>query len=746
MRAVSGSIENLPNLNIVVKRIKEIRSGLISACFGLHDEETFLFAFLDYLQLFFQPTPFDKPLAFLIWQNGICIYSSFRDLYYVNAEQQAHSKLASPESGVLISENHGLWLTIHQITIIKDKSSTDFSNILLTKDSYNYLLEVDLLLNSKDEMFGTRLDDISPRTLSLDYNNFEELLAASIMKKDRGGYPGRRMPKVLADLNYNQQVLPFLESFREVLTELFADLTLQTEKHFKEHKPRLGNIFCVVRTVALPDLRLNSFPFTAGLLLSSNQRQEFCEWCRSCCKKNDNLCPVDLCDERTCLADFEIPLGINSRSAADVTFCSGTIDFGREPGDGIWDLVDQTNIAECRRTKVENCIYPHDASLFFLPVHVNGIPWITLFTFTPSDKKQYWERWFHNYVFYREVTQRAVSQLRWRAEEEYVNQLSKAAFTGEALRDSDLGSVFTLINLQWDIASHVFPLPRFCILIPKDLTAYSLTEPNNWKIKYEENPYFGPPQVSWGRTNPEEIEKKLLICLQAKALEKIAIESKLEKLKYEMREILIRMIRHGFGNWTHSAKVYAESAINHLKRENLSNDIIMEHLKEFSDYFCMGRLTTLGIHNYGVEEQQVTPQILKKIITEQSKFGDAVEVNLNSSTESLMLPGRVVLITAELLTNAMSAKGTKRPISIMMLAEGQLFKMIIRNKCPIPHNEWLLQGRIAGENDFSPDHGLWYCSRLVADVNGNLSLTYDGEAVIATLELSVKHGGINGNG
>ncbi len=367
-------------------RIRKIRSELISSCFGLHDKETFLFSFLDYLHLLFQPTP-ESPLAFSLWRGDQCVYSSFRDLYYTTDPYTLHQKQLSPPSrGIRILEERDFWLAVHKVdtmalgelekkraTSSLDLSGKQLQEKILPIADRQYLDQAFLLLRSKEKNFGTRLDDI-PR--------YKELLVSSLEKPSRSTYPISCAAEGIKDLNYQLKMAPLLESFRDVLDEVFVEMNTGL---FENHHPKLGNIFCVVRTIQSNEMRLDSFPYTAGLLLSSRQREMFKRWCYSGCEKTK--CQLGLAPDANCLDYFEAPLGLRSRSAADVTFCSGIIDFGRQPNDGVWDRVDETDDVEQCRVKVERCVYPQEPlqpnssqnqhpapSLYYVPVHVNGIP------------------------------------------------------------------------------------------------------------------------------------------------------------------------------------------------------------------------------------------------------------------------------------------------------------------------------------------------------------------------------------
>lgn len=382
-----------------VERIRDIRSGMVGAFFGPHDKETFAFAFLDYLHLFFQPTPKDGPIAFAVWHGKSCIYSTFRDRYYTASYPLNPTELRSPDNRISISPKHDLWLTIHHV---KTRILFNLENGHQTKACPNTSLQErilpthdkfmskasQLLLGTNPDL-GVRLSDLS---------KFQDTLVDSLLNQQQNDYPGTTCKTDteetdIEELDYRKQVLPILDPFRNVLDDVFKDFAKKSQ--FPHHKPDLGNIFCVVRTVPSGKLRFDHFPYTLGLLLSNTQKEAFKEWCGSTCNRKERECPLRLTHDGTCLERFEIPLGPRSRSAADVTFCSGNIDFGRTAGDKVWDKVDPEDTQEQQRVLIENRVYPREAesgksdvspnnrpSLYYLPVHVNGVPWLALFTFS----------------------------------------------------------------------------------------------------------------------------------------------------------------------------------------------------------------------------------------------------------------------------------------------------------------------------------------------------------------------------
>lgn len=529
------------------QRIADIRDELIRACYGLHDDdETFLFVFLDYLHLLFQPKPQDDPLAFTLWVDGQCRYSSFRDLHYTRKYPLGQDALRPPVFGVRIAEDADVWLAIHRVKTDvlrtleqhgRRPGCSDFElqeNVLSTTDAAAHLAQARSLLGWQGE----------PNWGASKRPVFVQRLLESIVYERRLTYPVPGFAPHCDAVGYETAILPMLDSFRSVLDEVYEDIGDDRSPIFRGHMPDLGNIFAAVRTVQSRELRLGSFPYTAGLLLSNNQRLRFREWCSRGCRNTGGACPYGMPSGTNCADLFEQPLGCHSRAVADVILCSGIIDFGRKPDDGVWDTGDSKGIDRMRRV-VERCVYPADASLYYFPVHINGLPWLVLFTFSPTDMASEGERWQHNFDFYRNATRKAVTYLRWRAEDDYVKQLALAAFDERISWHLPPDEVLRAVNRLWDIASRVFPFPRFqldCVSAReanREKTVYPFPDiplrSEQWGIRTEEtNPYFGGRQVEWRKASAARLAASLAraVSEQTRAWHSISLSETSKSLAY----------------------------------------------------------------------------------------------------------------------------------------------------------------------------------------------------------------------
>ncbi|MBL8180011.1 MAG: hypothetical protein JNL64_00185 [Blastocatellia bacterium] len=410
-------------------------------------------------------------------------------------------------------------LLVHRVATdrlkdLEDKSATWCNHTLqaeiLPIADEHFLSQIFWLLHSSDKAAGPDLA-MFPR--------FSELLTAT-MKSERPSYPSSSLPENIESAFDIERSRKFLDPFRDVLEEVFKEISPGRPAHAK---PDLGNVFCVIRTVQHKAKRLEAFPYTANLLLSSGQVTALGESCGSVCDRE--ACPDGETTPAECLYSLETALGLNSRSAADVTFCSGIIDFGRRPNDLVWDRVDTSNPAEQRRVAMEKKIYPRSnpgepsPSLYYVPVHVNGIPWLVLFIFTPADGKDDQKRWDDNLAFYRNATHKALAYLRWRAEEVYAEILAASAFDNVTAWSLDPSSAEKAINLAWDTASRVFPFPRVTIhrshpdFVSEDVNCAPLPPiPGRgyWRIEMESDvSVWGARQVEWGRVDISVLFKKV---------------------------------------------------------------------------------------------------------------------------------------------------------------------------------------------------------------------------------------------
>ena len=109
--------------------------------------------------------------------------------------------------------------------------------------------------------------------------------------------------------------------------------------------------------------------------------------------------------------------------------------------------------------------------VFYIPVHVAGVPWLALFTFTrkvPQDDREAWGR---NYHIYRDVVPRITSQIRYGARQIYL-QLVADKFTAR-LHRSKLGALpidalIRGVSRDWQEINQVYPYARLRLNVATD--------------------------------------------------------------------------------------------------------------------------------------------------------------------------------------------------------------------------------------------------------------------------------------
>ncbi|MCY3019713.1 MAG: hypothetical protein NTW87_11875 [Planctomycetota bacterium] len=508
-------------------RMSLVRAGMVGASFYLSDKEVFLFAFLDYLHLFFQPQPTEDPLVFLLWEGTSCRFTSFGDLYFANKYHLTREELRPPKDRVCISNEDNVWLSIHRVRRLESLERQYPTAHRVPKDTVK---QDELLLPDDSAMRDARVLLHGERAASAwspsKARDILSLLTKSVLCGGRPQYPGTPTAQNIPELNYEHQILPILDSFRGALDDVFAE-AMSEPMQLRGHKPALGNVFCAVRSVVSGSLRHGWFPYTAALLLSRKQQSDLQKWCDTGCRSSKGRpCPLNRKHTQTCVNALEGALGLRSRSVADAALCSGVIDFARQPGDSLWDRADSEDASDQARVTVERCIYPPRtrASLYYVPIHVGGMPWLAVFTFTATN---YSDRWMHNYTFYRDIIQQAGARLRLEAKQEYIRQLVRLALPDLQSWSKTPTEIESAVGPKWDLLARVFPFPRVKLLrrepfaatdrsgAPTVASELAVPGIGSWYLVAEDNPFLGSPQVRWGAPKPDALAQEVVCQLRA---------------------------------------------------------------------------------------------------------------------------------------------------------------------------------------------------------------------------------------
>lgn len=578
MRSIESSNSGLGYPPVPEHRISLIRAGIVGASFYMSDREVLLYPFLDYLYLLFQPTPPDDPIAFLVWQNDKCIFSSFSDAYYCEKYRLAPEHLVPPSHGVPITD--GVMLTVHRIRstylrqLENSSRSDDFEQHCLFEPDHGLMWQVYQLLHADHKADNSWLG------LGASEVEHKLELIANALVHDRSPRPALERLSTCDDLAYREDVLPLMEPVRSILDDVFQEARESELSSTIGSEPSLGNVFCAVRTACYSGLRYEAFPYSAGLLLSTSQRIELLRWCSA----RGRQCSKGRRSGDECIEALEMPLGRRSRSVADVSFCSGIIDFGREASDEVWDRCDPHSKADASRVQVERCIYPSNASLYYVPVHVQGIPWMAAFTFSPSATGHEPTRWLHNYTFYRDIMQRAAALLRLRVEREYVSLASAAAARAIVSWQKPPHDIAAELNAEWHRLARVYPFPSLQATFGQTLNgdvkrgatvSVDTAGQGTWSFRAEDNPFFGAPHVRYRQVSPAAMAERVLDATKSQLAQRrsISLEETSRSLAYSS---------HLLNTPLDALYAAADDSTDVTNRERLKKDI--EMLRSFADF------------------------------------------------------------------------------------------------------------------------------------------------------------------
>jgi hypothetical protein len=243
------------------------------------------------------------------------------------------------------------------------------------------------------------------------------------------------------------------------------------------------NLFCVLRSATNQEPRNLHFHYTAQLSLSDSQTEKIAAIFGS---HAPSL--------------MELPLGVNSRSIADSVFCSGVADFSHEEtGQGRDIPSTDTYSDDWKRQQIEAKVYASIADkrhIFYVPIHVNGVAWLALFSISPRGNKI--GSWAHHYALYRALISGIAESIRASAQSTYLG-LIKELFLEEH-RNPDTPTFIQRVNSRWEELLLVFPFPAIRLVSSTEATtAKTITLPDGrvFAVKIEEAPWF-EKQIDYG--------------------------------------------------------------------------------------------------------------------------------------------------------------------------------------------------------------------------------------------------------
>lgn len=418
-------------------RLPLIRDGLMGLPYLWPKHEVFLYPFADYLQLLFQ-----RPLVITIWKadSPKPIFSSLCDDYLINQDQ---FNLSPPDPHMVRVGESEYSIAVHSI-----QRNTLKPYVV----GYHALKK---LLAPPSKAANQIERDL--------FKEFLQILGESIKCFEAAVHERAERYRIREKSNLKtisaQDAKKMLEPMRAVLDRVYQSAG---ESPFLWGIDRKGldlaNLFAVVRVLLGNTKRYyNSFDFTAGLLLSRAQRETLDEWRTRTAHESGS----------DCVEVLETILGPNSRSIADYVFCSGVVGFSGTVAGGTLDFAGDPE-DKCRQVE-ERRIYKQVAGQwplypFYIPIHVGGVPWISLFTLTDEYPGEDPRSWNHNYHLYRDVIPRAAEQIRVGAEEVYISSL--ASKLTEHLREWGSRAVLSLeniakqVSLDWASLAQIYPFDR----------------------------------------------------------------------------------------------------------------------------------------------------------------------------------------------------------------------------------------------------------------------------------------------
>jgi len=277
----------------------------------------------------------------------------------------------------------------------------------------------------------------------------------------------------MESLQHNAESL--LQPFRDRFSMCLVDFSNSPYFTPPGGKPGPLNLFCAVqfalpegkiRQVALPHSSSKSiaFPYTAALLPSAALDEYVIQAWDQATDKEKTRIATYLGEDWTNIDPIHLlrrPLGPGARSIADSVFMSGVADFGQKKERNLPRGRDKTPDfgSDRARAELESIVYrPYTDSsytIFYVPIHVGGCPWLALFRFCSTNRSTEGDDAFWtSYYFVRDVIPTLADRLRLAAEEAYAETLSRLLIEEIASGPVQLAE---RINHRWLEASAVYP-------------------------------------------------------------------------------------------------------------------------------------------------------------------------------------------------------------------------------------------------------------------------------------------------
>lgn len=284
---------------------------------------------------------------------------------------------------------------------------------------------------------------------------------------------------------------------------------------------RYPNLFFVFR-YALPTRRAATFDYNARIILSDWQRRSISKWLDGM-HENNEFRGYDHHPDMSLTAKKEIfggffnsnaehvltalgnPLGMNYRSISDTVFRSGLTDYSYEPTfsggrSGLVqdpkgpDLNTDNEEPDRRRKNAENLILgQHGLNLFYVPIHVGGVPWAAMFTMNDDAGHVDARTWGFHYHLYRDLVPIICTHFRIAAKNWYFKALTRILKEELSIARSGEtpGTTYSILNRRLVRLSAYFPysLVQFQNTDPVQQPAISLPNGQALSFYFLENPH-----------------------------------------------------------------------------------------------------------------------------------------------------------------------------------------------------------------------------------------------------------------
>ncbi|MFC1491629.1 hypothetical protein ACFLQ0_03465 [Nitrospinota bacterium] len=474
----------MKNFKSINQKAPLILDALDGAMHLYPQPEIFLFPFVDYVSILFQ-----SPVVITFWEDKQLRYSSFKDNFHVR-----HIIPSWPEDGEAIIDISRNWkyqmiaYTFQGDDLVPDK---EVASVLCS------LIE----MGEKQRIFDSGFFDTVEKSVEKHARD-EWLVAAADFTES---------PQSLA----NEKVLELLHPMRCVLDEAFEDAFFSHYLNLGARGgPNIMNVFFVIRTVQYPDLRYSdAFNYTANLFLSTRQRESLEKWLQR--SKVKEQVRKQFGGSTGFFQALEQYLGPKSRSIADAVFSSGHVDFGRRPGALNWDVADGP--LDEGRKRAEDLLYGENGEitqffdprpfssvrtkktppLFYIPIHVGGTPWFSIFTITYEDPAKNFLSWRHNYSLYRDVIPPAARHIRSTAREVYLREITEIFARRVEMKKEGPSEIAKHVSDEWNEMAQIYPFDLFECRSAEGGTAVSgcweaITVPGigGFLVGWRDNPYF----------------------------------------------------------------------------------------------------------------------------------------------------------------------------------------------------------------------------------------------------------------